>query len=106
MTTILEAVEHPTWSIKGWKIKFLLSERMLHQVKKLSRVNNWYEDPDVVAIWRDRLSVCYNSIYNFYDDFGIPPQIGDRLFDEDSGVIIQDRSIDGRLKTITFTLNY
>ena len=105
MKTIVEAIDHQDWVLEDWKIKFILSERMLHEVKKLARVDNWYEDPIVADTWRDRVSICYDSIYSFHETFGIPPQVGDRLFDEDTGVIIQNRAIDGRLKTITFTIS-
>ncbi|WP_157816177.1 hypothetical protein [Spirosoma pollinicola] len=53
MRTIIEAIDHPDWVLKDWKIKFLLSERMLHEVKKLARVGHWYDDPLVTDIWRD-----------------------------------------------------
>lgn len=105
MELLLEAIEHKEWSVEGWKIKFILSERQLHEVKKLSRVSNWYEDPIVVATCMNRLCICFDSIQNYYKTFGMLPQIGDRLFDEDAGLIIQDRSIDGHLMTITFTLS-
>ncbi|GAB3044988.1 hypothetical protein [Spirosoma pulveris] len=105
MNTIIEAIDHPDWMLEEWRVKFLLSERMLHEVKKLAGIENWYEDPVITDIWRTRLGICYTSIFSFYTTFGILPQIGDRLFDEDTGLIIQNRSIDGQFKTITFTLN-
>ena len=105
MKSIVDALEHPDWQIEGWKIKFLLSERLLHDVKKISRVSNWYEDPIIAATWTERLTICFNSIQNFYNIFRAMPQIGDRLFNEDSGLMIQERSIDGSLMTITFTLS-
>lgn len=105
MRSVVDTIEHQDWSIKGWKIKFVFSERQLHEVKKLSRVSNWYEDPVVAETWTVRLGICFSSIQNFYDTFGVLPQVGDRLFDEDLGMIIQDRSIDGYLRTITFTLS-
>lgn len=103
--TIMESITQQDWSIKGWKIYFLLAEKQLHQVKKLSGIENWYEDPIVIDTCYDRLCTCFRSIRKYYDTFGILPQVGDRLFDEDSGLIIQDRSIDGDLMTITFTLS-
>ncbi len=103
--SIVEAIEDQDWVVNEWKVKFLLSERYLHQVKKLSRVDNWYEDPIVTSTVMDRLSVCFSSLQAYHKTFGTLPQIGDRLFNEDSGLIIQSRSIDGDLKTLTFTLN-
>jgi len=103
--TIMEAISHPSWIIKGWTIHFLLSEKQLHQVKKISILDNWYEDPIVVSTCLDRLRTCYNSIQKYYDTFGLLPVVGDRLFDEDSGLIVQDRSIDGDLMVISFTLS-
>ncbi|MFD2938349.1 hypothetical protein [Spirosoma flavum] len=101
----MEAISKPDWKIKGWTIHFLLSEKQLHRVKKLSTLDNWYEDPIVVDTCHDRLQTCYNSIQQYYDTFGLLPVVGDRLFDEDSGLIIQDRSIDGDLKIISFTMS-
>ena len=103
--SIVEAIEDQDWVVNEWKVKFLLSERYLHQVKKLSRVDNWYEDPIVTSTVMDRLNVCFTSLQTYYKTFGTLPQIGDRLFNEDSGLIIQSRSIDGDLKTLTFTLS-
>ena len=97
-------MEHPEWTIQGWTIKFLLSEKLLHQIEKISRADNWYEDPIVVDTWMEKMHICFNSIQQFYSAFGVIPQGVDRLFDEDTGMIIQGRSIDEKLKTITFTL--
>lgn len=105
MKSIVDTIEHQDWSIRGWKVNFLFSERQLYEVKKLSRVSNWYEDPIVADTWTVRLNTCFSSIQNFYNTFGVLPQVGDRLFDENSGMIIQDRAIDGHLMTITFTLS-
>ncbi|MFD2574144.1 hypothetical protein ACFSUS_26140 [Spirosoma soli] len=103
--SIIEAIEFHEWVMRGWKVKFLLSERLLHQVKKMSPVDEWYDDPIIVATVMDRLGICFISIQEYYTTFGLLPQIGDRLFNEDSGMLIQDRSIDGTLKTLTFTLS-
>lgn len=105
MKSIVDALDHPDWEIEGWQIKFLLSERLLHDVKKLARVSNWYEDPIIADTWTRRLFVCFVSIQSYYKNFKTLPQTGDRLFDEDSGLIIQERSIDGNVMTITFTLS-
>lgn len=101
----MESITQQNWLIKGWAIHFLFSEKQLHQVKKLSRIDNWYEDPIVKDTCMDRLCTCYNSINKFYNTFGVLPQVGDRLFDEDSGMIVQERSIDGDLMVISFTLS-
>lgn len=105
MKSIVDALDHPDWTIEGWQIKFLLSERLLHDVKKLSRVSNWYEDPIIADTWTDKLFVCYTSIQTYYKIFRALPQTGDRLFNEESGLIIQERFIDGNLMSITFTLS-
>jgi hypothetical protein len=105
MKAIVDSIEHPHWVIQGWQIKFLLSDKLLHQAKLLSRVDNWYEDPVIADTWQQKVSVCFNSIFQFYDAFGQFPQVGDRLFNEESGMIVQDRSIDGNLKQMTFTLS-
>lgn len=104
MESLVDTIEHQKWMIKGWKIKFLLSDRQLQETKKLSRVSNWYEDIIVRDTWMERLRVCFQSIENFHQTFGTLPEIGDRLFDEETGLMIQQRSIDGNLKTITFVL--
>lgn len=104
MKSIVDSFDHPDWKIQGWQIKFLLSERLLHEIKKISRVSNWYEDPVIADTWTAKLSTCFNSIHNYYNVFGVLPQVGDRLFNEESGLMVQERSIDGNVMTITFTL--
>ncbi|WP_020606015.1 hypothetical protein [Spirosoma spitsbergense] len=103
--SIMETIAQPDWSIEKWQIHFLLSEKYLHQVKKLSKITRWYDDPVIVDTCHDRLRTCFQSIRDFHDTFGILPQVGDRLYDEDSGLLVQDRSIDGGLRVITFTLS-
>ncbi|UFH54182.1 hypothetical protein [Spirosoma sp. KNUC1025] len=104
MKVIVDTIEQDDWVIRGWTVKFLLSDKLLHQVKLISRAEHWYEDPVVADTWIVRVRICFNSIQQYYNTFGLLPQIGDRLFNEDSGLAIQDRSIDGGLKHITFTL--
>ncbi|SFF29615.1 hypothetical protein [Spirosoma endophyticum] len=53
----------------------------------------------------DRLTICFTSLQTYYHSFGMLPQVGDRLFKEDTGMLIRDRSIDGGLRTLTFTLS-
>ena len=105
MKAIVETIEHHDWLIKEWKIKFLLSESQLREVRMLSRVSNWYEDPVIADTWNEKLSTCFKSIQTFYKTFGVLPQIGDRLFDSDLGMMIENRSIDGDMMTITFTVS-
>lgn len=105
MKAIIDIIDHPDWVVRGWRIKFLLSDKVIHQVRVLSRVDHWYEDPVVADTWMNKMLVCFNSIQQFYNTFGLLPQVNDRLFDEDTGLIVQDRSIDGGMKTITFTLS-
>lgn len=103
--TIVDPIEHANWSIRGWKIKFILSDKQLSQIRNQSKLSNWYEDTVVRNTWVERVCVCWDSIEKFYKTFGMLPQVGDRLFDESSGSLIQDCSIDGHLMTITFTLS-
>ncbi|MFD2938282.1 hypothetical protein [Spirosoma flavum] len=105
LLTIFESISQRDWVIKGWVIHFLFSEKKLQQVKKLSKLDKWYEDPLVIHSCIDRLQSCFNSIQKFHTAFGVLPQVGDRLYDEDSGMIVQDRSIDGDLMVISFTLS-
>ncbi|WP_420151075.1 hypothetical protein [Spirosoma sp.] len=105
MKVIVDVIDHSDWIIRGWKIKFLLSDRLLHQVRLLSRADDWYEDPIVTDTWIAKMEICFNSIQQFYNTFGLLPHIGDRLFNEESGFVVQDRSIDGGHKQITFTLS-
>lgn len=105
MKAIIDIIDHPDWMVRGWQIKFLLSDKVIHQVRLLSRVDNWYEDPVIADTWMNKMSICVNSIQQFYDTFGLLPQVNDRLSDEDTGLMVQDRSIDGRLKTIIYTLS-
>ena len=105
MKSIVDALDHPDWHVEGWQIKFILSERVLYDVKKLARVSNWYEDPVIADTWTERLCIYFDSIQNFYQIFRVLPQVGDRLLIEDSGLIIQERAIDGKTMIITFTLS-
>ncbi|MBD2753929.1 hypothetical protein [Spirosoma validum] len=102
---LIECLHLTQWIINDFKIQFLLSERILTEIRKISCVSNWYEDPVASATYIDRVNVCFISIRQYYLDFGSLPQIGDRLYNEDTGMIVQDRSIDGGLMTITFTLS-
>ncbi|MBD2756993.1 hypothetical protein [Spirosoma validum] len=102
---VISSLHYEQWRIETFRIKFLLSERILTEIRKLSRQPNWYEDPIVAATYIDRVNDCFISIKKFHALFGVLPQIGDRLYNEDTGMIIQDRSIDGNLMTITFTLS-
>ena len=105
MKSIVDALDHSDWQIDGWQIKFMLSERVLYDVKKIARVSNWYEDPVIADTWVRRLCVYFDSIQHFYQIFSVLPQVGDRLLIEDSGLIIQERAIDGKAMIITFTLS-
>ena len=103
--SIMESLHYSSWTINGFKIVFLLSERILMEIKKLSHLPNWYEDAAAADIYIDRLNLCFTSVQKYYTAFGILPQIGDRLYNEDTGMIIQNRAIDGSVMTITFTLS-
>ena len=102
---IVDPFVDPKWVIADWQIKFMLSDKLLTLARKRSALGNWYEDPVVVATWQEAIYVCYNSVQKYHNTFGTLPVVGDRLFDEDSGLLVQDRSIDGGLMTITFTLD-
>ena len=103
--SIIQSLHYSRWTINDFKIVFLLSERILHEIKKISRLPNWYEDPVAADTYIDRLNLCFTSVEKYYKAFGILPQVGDRLYNEDTGMIVQDRAIDGGLMTITFTLS-
>ena len=103
--SVVDSISHPDWAIKGWKIAFLFSERQLAEIKKISCISDWYADPVVIDTYIERLSICFNSIEKFHSTFGILPQVGDRLFNEETGMIVKDRAIDGGLMTITFTVS-
>lgn len=103
---ILDPIEHTDWKIQNWQIKFVLSEKQLGIVRKQSKVANWYEDPVITDTWVERMDICVYSIQQYYKSFGVLPHIGDRLFDKTTtGATIEERSIDGYLRTITFTLS-
>ncbi len=93
------------WVIAKWHIQFSFSERLLVTIKHSSNSPNWYEDVDVAVEYMAQLEICFNSINAFHESFGSLPSIGDRLFNEDTGLMIKDRSIDGGLRTITFILS-
>jgi hypothetical protein len=103
---LIDPIAHTDWEIQNWKIKFLLSDRVLGLVKKQSKLENWYEDPAVSDAWIERMCVCVYSIQRFHQTFGALPHVGDRLFDNTiTGATIEERAIDGYLMTITFTLS-
>ncbi|SFF33860.1 hypothetical protein [Spirosoma endophyticum] len=102
---VINSLHYTEWIIKDFKVLFLLSERILTEIRKISLVDNWYEDPIASATYIDRVNTCFISVRQYHKAFGILPQVGDRLYNEDTGMIVQDRSIDGGLMTITFTLS-
>jgi hypothetical protein len=102
---LIDSIHTSDWVINGWSIVFLLSERQLNEIKKRSKIDNWYEDPVIKDTYIERLCICFNSIKKVYTTLGVLAQVGDRLFDEASGMIIQERSFDGNLMTITYTLS-
>lgn len=104
MATLLDTLTHETWTINDWSIRFILSERVIKLISKTARYPVWYEDDATHKVWIDKLTVCFNSIQGCYQTFGWLPQVGDRLLDGDLGLMIQERSIDGNIKTITLTL--
>ncbi|AKD54368.1 hypothetical protein [Spirosoma radiotolerans] len=105
MRTLIDAIEHEKWTVNDWRVQFILSEKQLHLIKKLSPIEDWYENQSVIDDWMVKLDVCFFNLEKFYDAFGYLPQYGDRLSDEDLGLMIQERAIDGSSKTITFVLS-
>ena len=103
--TIVEPFEYTEWIIEDWTIKFMLSDKLLTHARKQPSLSNWYEDPLIVATWKRIISTCFHSLHQYHKSFHILPTVGDRLFNEDTGWRIQDRSIDGDLMTITFTMD-
>ncbi|AUD06846.1 hypothetical protein [Spirosoma pollinicola] len=103
--TIIDPFTSPEWMIEDWSIKFMLSERLLTHARKQSDTPNWYEDPLIAATWGGVIATCFRSVQAYHKSFAILPMVGDRLFNEDTGWQIKDRSIDGDLMTITFTLD-
>lgn len=102
---VIASLHYQEWIINDFKILFLFSERVLTEIRKLSRADDWYEDTVVSATYIDRVNSCFISIEKYYHAFGILPQVGDRLYNEDTGMIVQEQAIDGDLMTITFTLS-
>ncbi|GAB3779606.1 hypothetical protein GCM10028818_30440 [Spirosoma horti] len=105
MRTLIDAIEHEKWTVNEWSVQFILSEKQLHLIKKLSPVEDWYENQLVIDDWMVKLEVCFYNVEKYYESFGCLPQYGDRLSDEDLGLMIQERAIDGTSKTITFVLS-
>ncbi|QJD79580.1 hypothetical protein [Spirosoma rhododendri] len=104
-SSVVDTHRDTRWIIDKWHIQFLFSERMLVSIKHRSKALNWYEDADVAIEYMAQLEICFNSIRAFHKSFGSLPIIGDRLFNEDTGLIIKDRCIDGGLRTVTFVLS-
>lgn len=105
MRTLIDAIEHEQWTVNDWRVQFILSEKQLHLIKKLSPVDDWYENQLIVDGWMVKLDTCFYNIEKFYESFGCLPQYGDRLSDEELGLMVQERAIDGTSKTITFILS-
>lgn len=103
--SVVDTHRDARWVVEKWHIQFLFSERMLVSIKHRSKAPNWYEDVDVAMDYMAQLEICFNSISAFHKSFGSLPVIGDRLFNEDTGLLIHDRSIDGGLRTVTFVLS-
>ncbi|GAB4017056.1 hypothetical protein GCM10028773_11980 [Spirosoma koreense] len=103
--SIIEPFTAEEWIIEEWTIKFMLSERLLTLARKQAKGSNWYEDPLIAASWGETISRCFRSVQTYHKAFHTVPMVGDRLFNEDTGLRVQDRSIDGDLMTITFTLD-
>lgn len=102
---IIEPFESDDWIIQDWNLKFLLSERLLTHARKQSGTANWHEDPLIAATWSGVISKCFRSVQTYHKAFAVLPMVGDRLFNEDTGWQIIDRSIDADMMTITFTLD-
>ncbi|WP_177236736.1 hypothetical protein [Spirosoma endophyticum] len=102
---IVDPFEYAEWTVREWTIKFMLSDKLLTHARKQSTLPNWYEDPLVIATWEAIISMCFCSVEKYHQSFHILPMVGDRLFNEDTGWRIQDRSIDGDTMTITFTMD-
>ena len=88
--SIIETLHYDEWTIKDFKILFLFSERVLTAIKNASQVINWYKDPVVASFYIDQVNTCFTSIRQFYKAFGVLPQVGDRLYDQDAGLLVTD----------------
>ncbi len=104
MATLIDTLTNETWTLNDWNIRFILSEKVIKLISKTAMYPIWYEDPVTHKTWIDKLTVCFTTIQRCHQTFGWFPQVGDRLLDGDLGLMIQDRTIDGNLKAITFTL--
>lgn len=104
--SVVDSLHCAQWMISDFKIAFLLSERVIMEIERLSCAPDWYNDPVVADTYIGRLNQCFTSIQKYYTTFNILPQVGDRLYGEDMGMIVQERSIDGQLMTVTFTVCY
>ena len=102
---IIDPFESADWQIEDWHIKFLLSERLLTHARKQSARSNWYEDTQIATTWNELILTCFHSVQRYHRTFHTLPVVGDRLFNEDTGWRIQDRSIDGDLMSVTFTMD-
>ena len=70
MRTLIDAIEHDQWIVNDWRIQFTLSEKQLHLIKKLSHVEDWYENQSVIDDWMVKLAVCFYNVEKFYESFG------------------------------------
>jgi len=103
--SIVEPFTSEEWNVKEWSIKFMLSERLLTDARKQTGTPNWHEDPWISASWNGIVAKCFRSVQVYHKSFASLPMVGDRLFNVYTGWQILDRSIDGGLMIITFTLD-
>ena len=69
--SVVDSIHLTHWTIGEFKLVFLFSERILTEIKKLSCLPNWYEDPITAATYIDRLNTCFisNCFQLFFDYF-------------------------------------
>lgn len=102
---LIEPITQDDWVINGWKICFSLHDKLQIIIDRSAATKNWYEDKVIEQVWIERLTICLYSIRRFYTEFGYLPQVGDRLYDHDTGLLIHERAIDGHLGEITFIIS-
>lgn len=102
---LIDLITQDDWIIKDWKIFFSLHDKRLISINRSATVRNWYEDEVMNQIWRQRLASGMLSMRRYYDKFGVLPQVGDRLHDYNTGLLILERELNGESDLIIFLIS-
>ena len=102
---LIDLITQDDWNINDWKIFFSLHDKLLISINRSATVRNWYEDERMNQVWRQRLASGVLSMRRYYEKFGVLPQVGDRLHDYNTGLLILEREINGETDSFIFLVS-